>query len=823
MPGQRVDQSRKCNWIMARSFALVIAAAVALLLGGTSVASESTCPSPLTDQQRFGFVSTSWDWPEEFDVGQLNAGWYVDFTRTEPVPSGMQRALVIRLSPGYTIRPDRLGPLVDRNPGAIWLIGNEPDCIWQDNVLPEEYASTYHSLYTFLKGRDATSQVAAGGIVQPTPLRLEYLNRVLAAYQARYGRSMPVDVWHIHNAILNEERGSWGAEIPPGLDAAAGEIRTIDDNDNLQIFEAQLWAFRQWMADHGYTGYPLIVTEFGVLMPSAYGFDTQRVNAYMSATFDFLQSATDRALGDPSDEYRLVQRWAWFSLDVPAWNPITGVGFNGNLFDPETTEITSHGTNYASYTDPLPADSQPDLGLAHWRTSRASSPIGSAQVVTRTVQARIANVGTAGADGFGVDLVYTGPVNGMHSQALSGLSPRASQWITFTLANLEPGAYEIQVEIDPENWIHESRECNNVTTGTLVVPTSAAFLPIVNLYYSNVPASLAHEEEPADVGISVASQATPAMAGFHEYELPTPNGFPGQIALDAQGMVWVTERGGNKIARFDPVFADWVEYDIPTPASQPWGLTVDAAGNVWFAESAGNRIGRLDGSGTITEYDVPTPQSRPWGITTGSGGTIWFTEKDGNQIGLLEPGTGEIIEYPIPMADAQPTGIASPGRYVWFTASGANSLGWRDLVTGNMGQFQLPTHNSTPQDVVVNSVGFPWLTLRDANKIALFWTSTMSDLNEVSAATPKSKPYGIAVQGNVAVWFTEKDANRLGRFTGPIPPAEFALPTPDSAPTDLVVDGEGCVWYTAPGANRIGRLCVHNLYTHQQYLPLLRK
>ena len=178
LPGKRMNQVMRHGGRLVRASAwLMIAAAVALLPGCPLAASGSICPAPLIEQQRFGFVSTLPGWPEQFDIDRLNAGWYVDFTRTEPVPAGLLRALVIRVSPGYTINPSRLGRLVEKSPGAIWLIGNEPDCIWQDSVLPEEYARIYHNLYVFIKDRDATSQIAAGGIVQPTPLRLQYLNR----------------------------------------------------------------------------------------------------------------------------------------------------------------------------------------------------------------------------------------------------------------------------------------------------------------------------------------------------------------------------------------------------------------------------------------------------------------------------------------------------------------------------------------------------------------------------------------------------------------------------------------------------------------------
>ena len=45
--------------------------------------------------------------------------------------------------------------------------------------------------------------------------------------------------------------------------------------------------------------------------------------------------------------------------------------------------------------------------------------------------------------------------------------------------------------------------------------------------------------------------------------MPTVDSHPGQIALDGQGGVWITERDGDKIARFDPQTQTWDEYDVP--------------------------------------------------------------------------------------------------------------------------------------------------------------------------------------------------------------------------------------------------------------------
>jgi hypothetical protein len=256
---------------------------------------------------------------------------------------------------GDTLRQggDLLRAAASSNPGSLWLIGNEPDVIWQGNATPEEYARVYHKAYVLLKDADPTSRVAIGGVSQVTPLRLRYLEAVLAAYQSAYGLPMPVDVWNIHLAILREERGSWGVDIPPGLSEGTGLLYEIDDNADVDILKEQVIEFRRWMKERGLSDKPLIVTEFSVLMPPEYGFPFERVRAFMVAAFDFLLSATDESLGYQVDGNRLVQRAAWYSL-------ADDVYFTGNLFDPATSERTPLGNALAEYTSLLEATgSQP--------------------------------------------------------------------------------------------------------------------------------------------------------------------------------------------------------------------------------------------------------------------------------------------------------------------------------------------------------------------------------------------------------------------------------------------------------------------------------
>jgi hypothetical protein len=281
---------------------------------------------------------------------ELDLGWYLTWSvlETPPGPADAEFWQMIRLSEeSFFPDAETIQRVARANPGTTWLIGNEPDVRWQDGVTPARYAEWYYELYHLLKEADPTCRVAIGGISQPTPLRLQYLETVLASYQARYAEPMPVDVWNIHNFILREERDSWGVEIPPGLTVDQGTLFEVDDHDDMKVFRAQIIDFRRWMADHNQRDRPLIVSEYGILMPEDYGFPLERVRSFMHDTYDFMLNATDLSIGYPADGNRLVQRWAWYSLS-------DGVYPTGNLIDLETGDLTGVGEAHQEFTSRLP-------------------------------------------------------------------------------------------------------------------------------------------------------------------------------------------------------------------------------------------------------------------------------------------------------------------------------------------------------------------------------------------------------------------------------------------------------------------------------------
>lgn len=238
---------------------------------------------------------------------------------------------------------------IEQNPGSFWLIGNEPDVIWQDNATAEEYAAAYHDIYTFIRERDPAARIGAGGIALPTPLRLAYLDDVLRIYNEEYGAPLPADLWSIHLFILREEKDSWGIDIPPGREETTGELYEIEDHGDIDLVKAYTEAFRDWMAANGYGDLPLAVTEFGILLPEDYGFPPDFVRQYMEDTFEYFRSATGEH-GLASDGGRLVQYAFWYSLYDEGAYP------TGNLYDAERGVLTPLGEAYIRTIEVLPAE-----------------------------------------------------------------------------------------------------------------------------------------------------------------------------------------------------------------------------------------------------------------------------------------------------------------------------------------------------------------------------------------------------------------------------------------------------------------------------------
>src|SRR5258708_38203625 len=100
-----------------------------------------------------------------------------------------------------------------------------------------------------------------------------------------------------------------------------------------------------------------------------------------------------------------------------------------------------------------------------------------------------------------------------------------------------------------------------------------------------------------------------------EFPIPKANSPPSTITAGADGTIWFTETGGNKIGRISLAGAI-TEFSAP---GAPGGITAGPDGALWFTEIGGNKIGRMTTAGVITnEFALPTPRAAVHEITTGA-------------------------------------------------------------------------------------------------------------------------------------------------------------------------------------------------------------
>ncbi len=426
----------------------------------------------------------------------------------------------VTFTPPLTDAPGGLGPIVRAHPGAWWAIGNEPDrgpnwewSWWpgQDGAFPQVYAQAYYSVYHFIKERDPSARVGPGGLVEVTPGRLQYLDLVWQAYLQRYGTSLPADFWTMHLYILPEAypdgTPNGTANVALGTDPTlayresggnpdlchnpSNQVYCWADHDDLTLFDQQVRWMRRWLADHGYRDLPLWLTEYGILYPfedyddpenptrcylqDEFGgcFTPRRVTHWLTQTLEYLTTAYDPLLGNPSDGNRLVQRTAWYCLYTPY------VGYVSNLVTGTNTfTMTRVGWAYRDFLK--------DYSIAMNLWARYAPPAAvwpdPSGVATATIGLAMANNGDTGLP-FPImvfwyrDAAHTQPIASRQVTDLPGCDGRLSLTATWVLSGA--GVHPYWAVIDPANQLPEWNEADNVAIGYVLVAPRQQFLPLV--------------------------------------------------------------------------------------------------------------------------------------------------------------------------------------------------------------------------------------------------------------------------------------------------------------------------------------------------------
>jgi putative glycosyl hydrolase len=243
---------------------------------------------------------------------------------------------------------------LDYPDGSLWVVGNELGI--DDGLTPAAYAKHYHYYYSCLKSINNTFKVSFGAII-PIPIH----GRLMSSY---FKDAPPQGDGDLILFSLDENKNvTWSGKYTDYVVESHAEYLKLFNEKmpvdcynlhpysggNISKFISMVTEFRETMKSLGEQHKPLILTEFGVLDDSL---SQEDVIEFMYGALDFLIYTKNINLGYSKDDYRLVQKWAWYNLDERG---LDDGGKNTSLFD-FNGSITPLGKAYANYIKSLNND-----------------------------------------------------------------------------------------------------------------------------------------------------------------------------------------------------------------------------------------------------------------------------------------------------------------------------------------------------------------------------------------------------------------------------------------------------------------------------------
>jgi virginiamycin B lyase len=247
---------------------------------------------------------------------------------------------------------------------------------------------------------------------------------------------------------------------------------------------------------------------------------------------------------------------------------------------------------------------------------------------------------------------------------------------------------------------------------------------------------------------------------------------------------------------------------VPIPPDQLGPMTEYLIEN--FPEQPKPKGVVIPGPATVSmkEWQVPTPGSRPHDPLAARDGSLWYTGQMANVLGRIDPKTGRIREYPLKTPHSGPHGLVEDEHgNIWYTGNTAAVIGKLEPKTGKVSEYTLPDADARdPHTLIFDRRGILWFTVQNANRVGRLDPKTGA-VQLLTPPSPKSRPYGMAVDSKDAVFFVEFGTNKVGR----VDPAtqeirEYPLPDPASRPRRIAITGDDIVWYTDFSRGYLGRL-----------------
>jgi virginiamycin B lyase len=279
------------------------------------------------------------------------------------------------------------------------------------------------------------------------------------------------------------------------------------------------------------------------------------------------------------------------------------------------------------------------------------------------------------------------------------------------------------------------------------------------------------------------------------------------------------------------------EYDLPNALIQPHDVVLDRAGDVWYSDFGQMFIGKMDPkTGKVTQYPIPIVKpGSPVGtldLEFDKDDNLWVGVMYQSAIAKFDRKTEKFQFWQTPKAwdtDGGQLGhLAVDGtpadHKVWIKNSDVGNIYRLDLISNqfeNLGNFKDPATGKRIGTYGLHSDAQNNVYLLDfsAGNIVRIDART-KEAAVYRTPTPDSRPRRGRVDRQGRLWFAEYQGNAIGMFDPETRKmTEWQVPTPWSAPYDAVYDRNGDAWTGSMLTDRVARLDVKSGRYTEYMLP----
>jgi len=264
------------------------------------------------------------------------------------------------------------------------------------------------------------------------------------------------------------------------------------------------------------------------------------------------------------------------------------------------------------------------------------------------------------------------------------------------------------------------------------------------------------------------------------------------------------------------------EYVLPRRQIQPHDVALDEQGMIWFTHFGEQFLGKMDPkTGKVSEYPIPVLKpGYPVGTLD-----LGF-DKDGNPwIGMMyqagvarfDKKTETFKTWSVPkewQTDAAQTGHLDPSfthvdGKVWVKNSDGSQILRLDVESGkweNLGSFSANGKRLGVYGIRADSKNNLYLLDFQSSAIGIVDAKT-GKFTAYSGEIANSRPRRGVVDGQDRLWYAEYAGNAVGMFDPKTEKVkEWVVPTPWAQPYDVVVDKNGEAWTGSMMSDRVSRL-----------------